>query len=292
MKVRFLQHLYQLCLNLCLSEVIFPQATHRVGSKGHILLSLHTWELSVTGWWLRYRRQGPGASALDRTYWGCYTCCRGERQWVFWRGDIASRVISSCVTWTLHTPVSDLGAAIQTKKLNVPAVLWESPTVEKSPNMFLMAVKLNMPISLSRVWTRTIISVGLSSHQTHLRALSPTPRHPRRLSFLRNPPHRFEIFSTTRPWNKNNPFSLLHWLGHLHFITRVGKPGKASKTRLRCVIDTSHPLLLASRQSYDPKTHELKLPDNIADFSVTLTNFWLLPLLQRCLFLQREVMCS
>lgn len=36
----------------------------------------------------------------------------------------------------------------------------------------------------------------------HLRALSPTPRQPRRLSFLRNPPQRFEMFSTTRPCNK------------------------------------------------------------------------------------------
>lgn len=40
-----------------------------------------------------------------------------------------------------------------------------------------------------------------------LSALSPTPRQPRRLSFLRKPPHRFEMFSTTRPsmsrWKSN-----------------------------------------------------------------------------------------
>uniref|UniRef100_A0A2D4F8V1 Uncharacterized protein n=1 Tax=Micrurus corallinus TaxID=54390 RepID=A0A2D4F8V1_MICCO len=40
-----------------------------------------------------------------------------------------------------------------------------------------------------------------------LNALSPTPRHPRRLSFRRNPPHLLEIFSTTRPsmslWKSN-----------------------------------------------------------------------------------------
>lgn len=33
----------------------------------------------------------------------------------------------------------------------------------------------------------------------HRKAASPTPRHPRRLSFRRNPPQRLEMFSTTRP---------------------------------------------------------------------------------------------
>lgn len=40
-----------------------------------------------------------------------------------------------------------------------------------------------------------------------LSALSPTPRHPRRLNFRKKPPHRLEIFSTTRPsmslWKSN-----------------------------------------------------------------------------------------
>lgn len=40
-----------------------------------------------------------------------------------------------------------------------------------------------------------------------LSALSPTPWQPRRLSFRRNPPHLFEMFSTTRPsislWKSN-----------------------------------------------------------------------------------------
>lgn len=40
-----------------------------------------------------------------------------------------------------------------------------------------------------------------------LNALSPTPRHPRRLNFRKKPPHLFEIFSTTRPsislWKSN-----------------------------------------------------------------------------------------
>lgn len=36
---------------------------------------------------------------------------------------------------------------------------------------------------------------------TYFKEESPTPIHPRKLSFLRNPPHRFEMFSTTRPFN-------------------------------------------------------------------------------------------
>lgn len=37
---------------------------------------------------------------------------------------------------------------------------------------------------------------------SYLNALSPTPRHPRRLNFRKKPPHRFEIFSTTRPYKE------------------------------------------------------------------------------------------
>lgn len=46
---------------------------------------------------------------------------------------------------------------------------------------------------------------GFAAHpevQLYLKALSPTPRQPLRLSFRRNPPHLLEMFSTTRPWGR------------------------------------------------------------------------------------------
>lgn len=39
---------------------------------------------------------------------------------------------------------------------------------------------------------------------TYFKEESPTPMQPRKLSFLRNPPHRFEIFSTTRPLSQKS----------------------------------------------------------------------------------------
>lgn len=36
---------------------------------------------------------------------------------------------------------------------------------------------------------------------THFKEESPTPMQPRKLSFLRKPPHLLEMFSTTRPLN-------------------------------------------------------------------------------------------
>lgn len=49
---------------------------------------------------------------------------------------------------------------------------------------------------------KTGISEKSSKCKTHLKALSPTPWHPLKLSFLRKPPHRFDMFSTTRPCNR------------------------------------------------------------------------------------------
>lgn len=39
---------------------------------------------------------------------------------------------------------------------------------------------------------------------TYFKEESPTPMQPRKLSFLRNPPHRFEIFSTTLPLSQKS----------------------------------------------------------------------------------------
>lgn len=45
---------------------------------------------------------------------------------------------------TMHVPVSNLGAAIQTKQLDVSAVLRESPTGKYNINL----IKQNLPASL------------------------------------------------------------------------------------------------------------------------------------------------
>lgn len=71
------------------------------------------------------------------------------------------------------------------------------------------------------VWAGT--SAIPSFPTSHLRALSPTPRQPRRLSFLRNPPQRFEIFSTTRPCSKLQ----IHSAGHVK--SQVQKKRKAAR---------------------------------------------------------------
>lgn len=49
--------------------------------------------------------------------------------------------------------------------------------------------------------------------EAHFMEASPTLRQPLRLSCLRNPPHRFEMFSTTRPWKRDG-----HRGGHSHRI--------------------------------------------------------------------------
>lgn len=61
---------------------------------------------------------------------------------------------------------------------------------------------------------------ALTFPKFHLSALSPTPRQPRRLSFLRKPPQRFEMFSTTRPCDTLQTHSA--W----HIKTQTGERGR------------------------------------------------------------------
>ena len=73
-------------------------------------------------------------------------------------------------------------------------VTWEDSSRRKANNMRGWLLLMRKPAKSCR---DRLGHSGL----TYFKEESPTPIHPRKLSFLRNPPHRFEMFSTTRPFN-------------------------------------------------------------------------------------------
>lgn len=79
------------------------------------------------------------------------------------------RYINRTAAWTVTIPVCDLGATVQIKHLNVPAVLWESPKErerEKEKKKHLCDISYSALLSLSplRVWTSMRISIRRGPH--------------------------------------------------------------------------------------------------------------------------------
>lgn len=149
------------------------------------LLTLHTWELWVTGWWLRYRRRDPGASALDRTYWGYYMCCRRERPWSFQKEKVHYDTLAALLC-ELCTHLSVI--LVQPFKLSSSMFLqfWEK--VLQKGRKFVVAVKLSyicLPIgSELKLYFLSGYSMSPQGTVTHTQA-------PPQAQFPKKPPTSF-----------------------------------------------------------------------------------------------------